>query len=310
MSINHPYHLNLSTAELDSLNPLWAVKLKSHFLPPDYINLTSKRLHVSINRRKNGITEATLAEQWSIPVPENFSRALPLIVSEKEFYVPPDAKSSANDTFMILDDESVFYQLEMTTKHNESIRMKLNITSHSDLSFRGLVLAACVLIFLYTLIIFEIVHRTLAAMIGATAALAALTIVSERPSLEQVATWIDVETLTLLFSMMLLVAVLCETGFFDYLAVWAFRLAKGEIRSLLVILCILTAVLSAFLDNVTTILLITPVTIKLCEIKNINPKNVLIAQVLLSNIGGAATPVGDPPNVIIINSNVAKSLVR
>lgn len=108
---------------------------------------------------------------------------------------------------------------------------------------------------------------------------------------------------------MLLVVVLCETGFFDYLAVWAFRLAKDEIRSLLVILYILTAVLSAFLDNVTTILLITPVTIKLCEIKNINPKNFLISQVLLSNIGGAATPVGDPPNVIIINSNVAKSLV-
>lgn len=308
VSIRHPYHFNLSTNELDSLNPLWSVKIKSHFLPPDYINLTSKRLYVSINRRKNGTNEAKLAEEWSIPVPEILDHNLPLIVTEKEFYVPPDAMSSDNDTFMILNDESISYQLEMTTQHNESIRMNLSISSHSDLSFKGLVLAACVLIFLYTLIIFEIVHRTLAAMIGATAALAALTIVAERPSLEQVATWIDVETLTLLFSMMLLVAVLCETGFFDYLAVWAFRLAKGEIRSLLVILCILTAVLSAFLDNVTTILLITPVTIKLCEIKNINPKNVLIAQVLLSNIGGAATPVGDPPNVIIINSNVAKSL--
>lgn len=89
----------------------------------------------------------------------------------------------------------------------------------------------------------------------------------------------------------------------------AFRLARGQIWPLMTILCIFTGILSAFLDNVTTVLLMTPVTIKLCEIKNIDPKHVLIAQVIFSNIGGAATPVGDPPNVIIISSHVVKSLV-
>jgi PREDICTED: similar to OCA2 len=68
-------------------------------------------------------------------------------------------------------------------------------------------------------------------------------------------------------------------------------------------------VLSSFLDNVTTILLMTPVTIRLCEIKNIDPKHVLIAQVIFSNIGGAATPVGDPPNVIIIGNSKINALV-
>lgn len=67
-------------------------------------------------------------------------------------------------------------------------------------------------------------------------------------------------------------------------------------------LCIFTGILSAFLDNVTTVLLMTPVTIRLCEIKNIDPKHVLIALVIFSNIGGASTPVGDPPNVIIISN--------
>lgn len=102
--------------------------------------------------------------------------------------------------------------------------------------------------------------------------------------------------------MMILVAILCETGFFDYVAVLAFRLAKGQTWPLIFTLAIFTGIMSAFLDNVTTILLMTPITIRLCEIKNIEPKHVLISLVIISNIGGAATPVGDPPNVIIISS--------
>ena len=92
--------------------------------------------------------------------------------------------------------------------------------------------------------------------------------------------------------MMIMVAILCETGFFDYVAVLAFKCARGRIWPLMILLCLLTGFLSAFLDNVTTVLLMTPVTIRLCEIKNIDPKHVLIAQVIFSNIGGAATPVG------------------
>ena len=132
----------------------------------------------------------------------------------------------------------------------------------------------------------------------------------QRPSLEKVVSWLDVETLSLLFGMMLKVAILVETGFFDYIAVYAFRLTKGRTWPLILTLCTFTAVLSAFLDNVTTMLLVTPVTIRLCEIKNIDPKHVLIALVVFSNIGGAATPVGDPPNVIIISSQKIKKMVK
>ncbi|KAH7975992.1 hypothetical protein HPB52_007249 [Rhipicephalus sanguineus] len=169
-------------------------------------------------------------------------------------------------------------------------------------------LAASVLTVLYLLIVFELVHRTLAALIGATMAVGSLCLVGQRPSLAQVVSWLDVETLCLLFGMMILVGVLCETGFFDYAAVLAYRLAHGNIWPMVTMLCTFTAVISAFLDNVTTILLMTPVTIKLCEVMDLDPKNVLIILVVFSNIGGAATPVGDPPNVIIISNASVRSL--
>ncbi|KAL1466961.1 hypothetical protein MTO96_026341 [Rhipicephalus appendiculatus] len=153
-------------------------------------------------------------------------------------------------------------------------------------------LAASVLTVLYMLIVFELVHRTLAALIGATMAVGSLCLVGQRPSLTQVVSWLDVETLCLLFGMMILVGVLCETGFFDYAAVLAYRLAHGNIWPMVTMLCTFTAVISAFLDNVTTILLMTPVTIKLCEVMDLDPKHVLIILVVFSNIGGAATPVG------------------
>ncbi|KAM4699346.1 P protein [Discoglossus pictus] len=163
-------------------------------------------------------------------------------------------------------------------------------------------IAAVILAGVYVLIIFEIVHRTLAAMLGSLAALAALAAVGDRPSLVKVVEWIDYETLALLFGMMILVAVFSDTGFFDYCAVKAYQLSRGRVWPMIIILCLIAAILSAFLDNVTTMLLFTPVTIRLCEVLNLDPRHVLIAEVIFTNIGGAATAVGDPPNVIIVSN--------
>ncbi|MFT7799778.1 P protein [Arapaima gigas] len=148
----------------------------------------------------------------------------------------------------------------------------------------------------------QIVHRTLAAMLGSLAALAALAIIGDRPSLITVVEWIDYETLALLFGMMILVAIFSETGFFDYCAVKAYQLSRGRVWPMITILCLIAAILSAFLDNVTTMMLFTPVTIRLCEVLNLDPRHVLIAEVIFTNIGGAATAVGDPPNVIIVSN--------
>ena len=110
---------------------------------------------------------------------------------------------------------------------------------------------------------------------------------------------VDFNTLGLLLGMMILVALLEPTGFFQFMAVWAGRISKGKPVRLLIMLGTVTTVLSMFLDNVTTVVLIAPVTILICEILGVNPTPYLITEALLSNTGGVATLVGDPPNIII-----------
>lgn len=110
---------------------------------------------------------------------------------------------------------------------------------------------------------------------------------------------VDFNTLGLLLGMMILVALLEPTGFFQYLAVLAARASRGKPVRLLVLLGVVTTVLSMFLDNVTTVVLIAPVTILICEILGISPLPYLVSEALLSNTGGVATLVGDPPNILI-----------
>ena len=100
-------------------------------------------------------------------------------------------------------------------------------------------------------------------------------------------------TLGLLFGMMLIVGELSNTGIFEFLAVRILMSSKGSFNRLLVLLCILTAVASAFLDNVTTMLLLAPVTIDMCNILQVDPRPFLISEVILSNIGGTATQIGE-----------------
>ncbi|MFG1948200.1 ArsB/NhaD family transporter [Nonomuraea sp. NPDC048826] len=110
---------------------------------------------------------------------------------------------------------------------------------------------------------------------------------------------IDWNVIFLLLGMMIIVGVLKQTGVFEYLAIWAAKRAKGRPFRLMVLLVLITAVASALLDNVTTVLLIAPVTFLVCERLAVSPIPFLIAEALASNIGGAATLVGDPPNIII-----------
>lgn len=160
-------------------------------------------------------------------------------------------------------------------------------------------LAFVILIAVYALIVFEVVHRALAAAIGGIAVVVALHAVGDGPDLGTVVTWIDEETLGLLIGMMIIVDVLAKTGLFEWAAVQAYAYSGGSIWRLSIILCAITAVFSAFLDNVTTILLIVPVTIQISKVLDLEPVPLIIAEVMFSNIGGAATQIGDPPNIII-----------
>ena len=110
---------------------------------------------------------------------------------------------------------------------------------------------------------------------------------------------IDWNVIFLLLGMMIIVGILQQSGVFEFLAIWAAKRARGRPFVIMVMLVVITAVLSAFLDNVTTVLLIAPVTLLICDRLAITPVPFLIAEVMASNIGGAATLIGDPPNIII-----------
>ena len=112
-------------------------------------------------------------------------------------------------------------------------------------------------------------------------------------------TGIDWNVIFLLLGMMIIVGVLRQTGVFEFLAIWAAKRAGGKPYRVMVMLVLITAVASAALDNVTTVLLVAPVTLLICERLGINPVPYLLAEVMASNIGGAATLIGDPPNIII-----------
>ncbi|CAH2056108.1 unnamed protein product, partial [Iphiclides podalirius] len=192
--------------------------------------------------------------------------------------------------------------LRMRATSSETVAFAVSF-SMDPLEVSTGVICACILLCgLYVLIIFEIINRTMAAIVVSTTSLAVLALVGERPSLPEIVSWLDVETLLLLFSMMVLVAIMAETGIFDFLAVFTFEVTKGRLWPLIFLLCAITAILSTFLDNVTTVLLMSPVTIRLCEVMDLDPVPILMFMAMYSNIGGTATPVGDPPNVIVASN--------
>lgn len=148
------------------------------------------------------------------------------------------------------------------------------------------------------LIFSEKVNRSIVAIAGAVLMIAVgklLGFYAEETAIEA----IDFNTLGLLLGMMILVAMLEPTGFFEYLAVLAARASKGKPMQLFVLLGVITTILSMFLDNVTTVVLIAPVTILISEILGVSALPYLVAEAILSNTGGTATLVGDPPNVLI-----------
>lgn len=151
-------------------------------------------------------------------------------------------------------------------------------------------------IFLITLffVITEKIDRTIAAMGGAI-----LMIICGIIPAHKVIGYIDFNTIGVLVGMMLVVSVVKNSGVFEYVAIFVAKKSKGSALKILISFAIITAVLSAILDNVTTVLLIGPMTIVICKMLNLNPIPFLITQILASNIGGMSTLIGDPPNIMI-----------
>lgn len=157
-----------------------------------------------------------------------------------------------------------------------------------------LILTLVIFVATYALIVTEKIPRAVAAALGACL-LILLGVFPQETAVEH----IDWNTLGLLIGMMIIVDLTRRSGVFSFLAIWVAKKVKGNPIRLLISLAILTAILSAFLDNVTTVLLVVPVSIVIAETLKLNPIPFLITQILASNIGGTATLIGDPPNIMI-----------
>ena len=158
--------------------------------------------------------------------------------------------------------------------------------------------AAAVFLISYALIATEKVHRVAAAL-GGVAGMVLLGLVNARTAFFEATTGVDWNVVALLFGMMVIVSVLRHTGLFEFISLWAGRACQGSPRRLILLLVAVTAVFSPVLDNVTTVLLVTPVTLAVCRRLKFNPVPHLIALILTSNIGGLSTLIADPPNIII-----------
>lgn len=154
--------------------------------------------------------------------------------------------------------------------------------------------AIIIFISIYAIIISEKINRTTIAFFGAV-----LMILLKIIGLDQAFETIDFHTIGLLIGMMIMVNILKRTGAFQYIAIKSAKLTKGDPWYILVMLSTITAISSALLDNVTTVLLIAPVTLVITEALEINPIPFMVAEILSANIGGTATLIGDPPNIMI-----------
>jgi Na+/H+ antiporter NhaD/arsenite permease-like protein len=158
--------------------------------------------------------------------------------------------------------------------------------------------AIAVFVIAYTLIITERVNKTTVALVGA-GLIVCLPVIDSADVFYSQASGIDWDVIFLMLGMMIIVSIMRQTGAFEYAAIWAVKRANGSPVRIMILLMLIMALASAILPNVVSVLLIAPVTLLVCERLDINPVPLLIAEVFASNIGGAATLVGDPPNIII-----------
>ena len=158
--------------------------------------------------------------------------------------------------------------------------------------------ATTIFILAYALIISEKIHKTIVALTGA-ALMIVLGIVTQEDAFHSPELGVDWNVIFLLFSMMVIINIMRPTGIFEYIAIKSAKFAKGRPFRIMAVFSVVTAVISAFLDNVTTVLLIAPVTLLICNALELDAVPFLITEALASNIGGTATLIGDPPNIMI-----------
>ncbi len=244
-------------------------------------------------------------------------------IGEKETF---EAKTSSHETFQLRfalppgtpENQEITVEAEKTGYRTTASSLAKRDLASKDGNFYAVVnlglsralgtafyVATAIFLLTYILISFEILHRTLAALFGAGAMLlityTAGTLFPDYHiiSFERAVGAIDMNVIFLLMGMMIIVGILKNTGVFQWCAYQSYRVARGRVTVLSLIFCFFVAFTSAFLDNVTTMLLFTPVTIEISLALKISPLILLLPEVMASNVGGTATLIGDPPNIMI-----------
>ncbi|KAH8327825.1 hypothetical protein KR067_000824 [Drosophila pandora] len=251
---------------------------------------------------------------WRLPLlsEEELTRA-PAVASNRTYEMTPQL----NELLASKDSE---FRLHIYSDVETDLAIILNYNPLIVNARIGSILAGLILLIFYALLVWELFERPFVAMICSILSVTALacfngnanrnqsTIFSlnnknialpDRPNMDEIIQWMDMELLTLLFCMMLIILILTETGVFDYLAVFCFEISGGKIWPMIYSLCWVTCVVSSVLDNMTTVLLLTPVAIRLCEVMQLDPLPVVMGIIVHANIGGALTPIGDPISIIV-----------
>ncbi|XP_017095869.3 P protein [Drosophila bipectinata] len=230
---------------------------------------------------------------WRLPLlsEEELIRA-PSVASNRTYQMTQELKE-------LLASKDSEFRLHIFSDVETDLAITLNYNPLIVNARIGSILAGLILLIFYALLVWELFERPFVAMICSILSVTALACFNDRPNMDEIIQWMDMELLTLLFCMMLLILILTETGVFDYLAVFCFEISGGKIWPMIYSLCLVTCVVSSVLDNMTTVLLLTPVAIRLCEVMQLDPLPVVMGIIVHANIGGALTPIGDPISIIV-----------
>lgn len=208
----------------------------------------------------------------------------------------PDERISEEQRLVVDFPDPEEHHIIIVNSTNPDLELSFTLLAQvkTPLAQYSVIIAAVIMIVVYLFILLEVIHRALVAIFGSMIALMFFFIMEGGyvETIPQIMLQLEWSTLGLLFGMMIIVGELSHTGVFEWCAVRLLVASNGSFSRLLVLLCTLTAVASAFLDNVTTMLLVAPVTIDMCNILEVDPRPYLISEVLLSNIGGTATLIG------------------
>uniref|UniRef100_A0A1A9UVK9 Citrate transporter-like domain-containing protein n=1 Tax=Glossina austeni TaxID=7395 RepID=A0A1A9UVK9_GLOAU len=201
-----------------------------------------------------------------------------------------------------LDSDLYEYHIVFFTNVNQSLGLEIHIRTTRFTQYLGTVLGIVLLIIIYILLIFDLVHRALAGIIACTLGIGIMGALHMKPDLTTILSWVDIDTLSSIFGISIIMGVMAETGFQDYLAATSYEFAYGHIWPMLNVLLVTAFTLAIFYNNVLIVLFFTPICLRISEIMVLSPIPVLSCLIIATNIGSTLTPMGSLSNYLIANS--------